>query len=1545
MYVALLRTHQNEFKDLVSMALDTLVPALPRRLRQEDFVKAMKWTKKVVFEEGHSLPQLIHVWNLIVRHASLFYPFRSHFVPQMVSSISRLGLPPNCPVDHRQVAVGCAEVLIGWEYIRQQKLELKKSAITDSTTASANQHSEQEDEFSLHASMVQMLANFLVRLGLFVADSREQALCKLSDKCIELYRTLVTIVSMKSIKVTYFERLLRTFLDNYNGNNGPAKSSGKSGITSKSSSDNNGGRPGRTGSGGGSATSTSSSGGEMSEKILSTFLEFLSASLDSPDSTSTLLYHNVSLIKDLLTPLFVSELLLRPNVNGLFRTLICKIFKCFPPLDPAPLFVECGFYQHLKNLMDTALRVDNVEAALASLNRKGDNRRDAKSSSAVATKGATLLYTSGWVLQLLDDMCAVHASWIENHGSGVVSLCRQLLTLHLSQASRAVAGDRKSSASSIGSGGTSAGYKISCIYPTPHAAMAVESITWSPVLTESSLSSSSSTNASNAAFASSEELISSLVQCLSILCSAIDKDLLAEHRNFTLSALHGVLQVSDSHVLLSLAVRYCCKWIAVKKSPLSATDQASLYANIVPLDRWSLEMNAQSSIYRIVALTERVNTLHQASPASRPVWAERFVCLLPNSEANALNTYGLICTHPQLRYLCTDRLVSHFNANQMNMYHRILAIVGMNWHHLENRYWLAVLPSLLLANDTGGEVASAIDLLNKDYYPTSVDANTAKARSKLWVSPNHPLHSLLREGSDLTRGDMARNICCLALLLPAVADCVWHACMEQVWTTATLEEQRALSFELAGNVARHDYRAQLQWPQQLFEKGLDNECLPRNVPKSLVSHVIAMNGKGLPIDFLGAVGCGYGFWHCVSDAIISDVSSGELSPSEVEHAIRVVVNTLQDVGDSESILQIYRQWSTQPSTRQVLALQAYDLQAEAQTTLFRSMSGAVQGQGKTASGDDLGVGDAEATAKSPLELEMWEERWLESARSLSQWDIVAEYGESAGMLDVCVEAAAMLKDWNSVKRLKASSGFEAQCDRGNYNFKLLEGLVAVVDQKYPQADKMYSQSVQMALSRWSALPALVGGSNGTLHKDLLHFFHRAVELRESIGIMVEVTSKAAKEKSLPDLKGNLIIWRERLPDACDSLVRWDGVLRWRTHVFSLIQNLYQNVTDESQLAALHDFPWTVVTLARAARQHRLEDVTMETLTYLNSVSTMDVQDVYTKLREQILVCLTNSEKQLYTGINIINSTNLEYFDGAQKAELFRLKALFQMKIGLEKESQVSFSQCVQMCPLFGKGWVSWGDFCYDNFKRSRQLEDAQSSIVCIIKAIESNYPVGQVLLSRALWLVACADDDAHTLATTLQTRTAKVSTWMWLPFLSTLMGALSRPECTYAADILCEVGCAYPEAVLHFLHLPMGSTDGATSTLSPEEMVCHARILEAIRAKHPMLVKSLTQLKGTLESMLAPHVVFWQLSHLLDSLFKSIIDDYYLRWDELIPDRVCELLTEFFMSRRLQVDSDDKLFNDIESEYSQCVDKKGQKCTVLEVRVNLTCWCLIPYLC
>jgi hypothetical protein len=438
-YVALLRTCQNEYKDLVQVSLDTLVPALPKRLRYDDFVKAMKWTKKVVFEEGHTLPQLIHVWNIIVRHASIFYPFRSHFIPQMVSSISRLGIPPNCPTEHRQVALGCVEALIGWEYIRLKKLELREQLSAESSLVGAvsmNSQNEKEEEFSLHPSMIQMIGNFLVRLGLFTADNKDPLLSKLSDKCVLIYQTLVNTVVMTNIKITYFERLFKTFLDNAAknraGTSSVSNNNGKDNSIGKSDEENSlkGRNPNPLLS---SKRANDNSVGEISERMFLILIQFLSVSLENKDLTANLVYDNIGLLKEMLGPLVQTDHLSKPLLSAQFRKLIVKIFSKYPPSSALPaFFLESGFYQQLAVLLENLFRADYGEISSPSRRSselKGTQSRKSRGDSIIGVPWNHL-----WSLQLIDDICVStkFGSWVENIGGGLVSLCRQFLRKHIS---------------------------------------------------------------------------------------------------------------------------------------------------------------------------------------------------------------------------------------------------------------------------------------------------------------------------------------------------------------------------------------------------------------------------------------------------------------------------------------------------------------------------------------------------------------------------------------------------------------------------------------------------------------------------------------------------------------------------------------------------------------------------------------------------------------------------------------------------------------------------------------------------------------------------------------------------------------------------------------------------------------------------------------------------------------------------------------------------------------------------------------------------------
>jgi transformation/transcription domain-associated protein len=121
---------------LVKQALDILVPALPQRLPMGDSRMPIwiRYTKKILAEEGHSIPNLIHIFQLIVRHSDLFYSCRAQFVPQMVNSVNRFGLPYNTTAENRRLAIELAGLVVAWERQRQNEMKV----VTDNDVTGQN---------------------------------------------------------------------------------------------------------------------------------------------------------------------------------------------------------------------------------------------------------------------------------------------------------------------------------------------------------------------------------------------------------------------------------------------------------------------------------------------------------------------------------------------------------------------------------------------------------------------------------------------------------------------------------------------------------------------------------------------------------------------------------------------------------------------------------------------------------------------------------------------------------------------------------------------------------------------------------------------------------------------------------------------------------------------------------------------------------------------------------------------------------------------------------------------------------------------------------------------------------------------------------------------------------------------------------------------------------------------------------------------------------------------------------------------------------------
>ena len=299
---------------------------------------------------------------------------------------------------------------------------------------------------------------------------------------------------------------------------------------------------------------------------------------------------------------------------------------------------------------------------------------------------------------------------------------------------------------------------------------------------------------------------------------------------------------------------------------------------------------------------------------------------------------------------------------------------------------------------------------------------------------------------------------------------------------------------------------------------------------------------------------------------------------------------------------------------------------------------------------------------------------------------------------------------------------------------------------------------------------------------------------------------------------------------------------------------------------------------------------------------MDVSDAFLKLREQILGYMNpDSQLERKGGLNLVNTTNLSYFDSAQKSELFRLKASFLSSLGQRGKANQAYCHAVRVCPTYWKAWVEWGTLCSsladfaeypdknnvstnlndcvhhinfflllmiflmfnkythilqpDNNSSSSDKKVAQylaQAMGCFFEAIQCNANRKTTMhIPRCLWMLR---KDAHTpgvLCQTLKDRGSPLPEWVWLPWLPQLLTSLSRVESKAMKSILNGICLRYPQAVYYSLrafYLERRDVERAQKTQPSDPnrqnntptAVSHAEsLMSELRKTHPTLWSNL----------------------------------------------------------------------------------------------------------
>lgn len=836
--------------------------------------------------------------------------------------------------------------------------------------------------------------------------------------------------------------------------------------------------------------------------------------------------------------------------------------------------------------------------------------------------------------------------------------------------------------------------------------------------------------ASMAARKTSNEL---LILCYVLLskCSFSTSD----HRRLYTSLLVHCLESSTNIPLLLQITKIVAHLVTSDVRQLLTTkDKMTLLAKMSSFDRLNeiSAMPLNEEYYRLV--------LKLCDPSDTK---QSQLHISPTSQSLSLTSHfmaGLLAPDPKIRAQFLQYFITSAGPGPVG---RLQLVLRQDWQTCGTRYWPVIaIETLLSAILPDSEPVVSEPRSDRPKAHDYIDAATPQlvAHAAFLAKHRHV------KASEIT--DSLRNLAHIDL---DIAANLWVNLFSATWNVINQPEQSEVASNLMKILASKFNKRDLNVPLYAAPRRI-------NVVQTLMNGVVTV-GPSVPVltpELVLHLASVYDVWSCAVRICEFQVENPRLSIESRLRWIEALSSLCKQLSEDDLRIGLSHENVSQPETATALMLEALGCVHEAQEEYFKALSKAQSGR---VSVEDVNL----------FELRLWEERWVGCAKQLCQWQLMNDFAKSTQNQDLLLDCAWKRGDWNSAKQLLLSPSMQSAAELGCAQTCLQRLYIAILDgDKRIAVDSLVAQTSELALQQWQGLPRVLSRA----HIPLMHLFHKFVEVKESIQMMTDI-KHASQIHTLPNLKPSINTWRERLPNKWEPILLWDDILTWRSHMFHVVKTTF-SWSDAQMLACMHDSPWSVIKLAHTARKQHLPDVCLGALSKLYAVQAMDVQDAFSKLREQVSICYESSTD--YTGgLSILNNTNLDYFSLRQKAEMFRLKALFLEAMGNLGEANQTFSHCLQICDSYGKGWLSWGHYCYRLFVEQKELNFASQTIACYLQAIHHRCNSARLMIARVLWLLSM-DDQHGILIQAFETHGKQLPIWIWIIWIPQLLMALGRPE-------------------------------------------------------------------------------------------------------------------------------------------------------------------------
>lgn len=1383
-YVALLRACQPEGRGLVHQALDILTPALPRRLshnpNDHKFPIWIRYTKKVLLEEAHNTNSVTHILHLIARHQDLFYIARSQFVLPMATSLSRIGLTPTCSIENRRLCLDIISVILKWERISRdieadentgisskkriredfhrisggaalkesdgaffnspsETLEpptkMRKNVdgkpLSTATSPRSNCTSREIDDYHTPRAVVDLLFNFLMQVPFRHSDKREDSI--VLQRCVMSFEEGSRLWQNASARINHVDKIVAT-------HNADKTSAGTPASVANLSQRNNPshnadgdlrsvkpepGRPEKNDSSLRWKRTTSRLSNLMTALILMTTLtkhqgkKFIETNIDAfrlvigpalRDDDPQIVAQFVSLLREVCHHVPRSVKSSSPESRTIFGVANPASGVSSPMLSN-----ENDHLQGSHGASSTTAGNDPVTLYTLA--------HDAIESNLNSTENARI-YNGLAVLEALTDSFPEDFS---RHHELVLKTVLKLTKEHLN--------------TGMGNGLTANPVQPTTSGITRPQPSGISTATSTPVASNNHDALHSHQNDSlRSAGPGCGDLNAEReydTGAIRLAISFIGRNITlyeTTQRKAISSLLVQLIERCGKISILKTIIKVVQEWVyrplsdyqrvlGISKDPVTPKEKTTYLQKMVAFERLSTP-NSRELLYEYLELILRI--------FGGKDLRERKAELTSRLEQSFM--IGLKCENEILR---ENFFALYSSAVRNSVTARLHFIVAtQDWEPFGDWLWIKHACELLIA--TSRTEQNPVDCTVCAQFPLLPlqKRSTGSEQFQSWRPMHDPsLRALLLPQETESSDSFLAAVRSLLYDDHEIADVLWSALFPKIWVSLNEADRITIERALSSLLAKEYHQLQMY--------------RHKNNVLTLLRAVVCC--QPLPVlrpHLVQHLGARWQAWHPALKYL--ELRTLELHQYSKIHAstpsattVSATTGEMQDITSAQAELfrhlrekdyfaALRKQECTSVIGNRALTFEQVSLYPDAINLYSGLLKEWFQSRG--------------SSFGRVSESLFWEEGWINSSRSMCQWDVLTEFARTVMNYDLLHECLWRIPEWSGMKEVLVRNPIE-----DGPLLKLYEAYVHMQENKMDVAEGSINHGMQRVIERYCALP-----DNGDLDARYSYLVNlqQFVELQESSTIFEELNAlsgHSAKtisiEQKVENVRLRLNTWRERLPFEHEPLSVWSDVITWRNHMHAVIVNVLEtlkeaasarmtaaavgnsnsslprtnpanSVTPRTQtqaasiaqslphqvlLMGINETAWNIHRFAKTSRKQGFPEMALHAMNKLYPFGTMDLTEYFTKTKEltrSFLARPAGVDKCIENGLFELNRCNMEHFGKRQKSQLFTIKYKLLSELGREDEALDALQIALNTTADVGSTWLAWGRYCD---KRHRKI--------------------------------------------------------------------------------------------------------------------------------------------------------------------------------------------------------------------------------------------------